>query len=86
MDLKGNSVMLFMQNDIQVGDSVALTNSVGTGYIRGGIVESVDEKFVKIKFICEKGKGKGFLVVPRESVVKDEYGNITVNMMELKEK
>ena len=72
-----------MQNDIKVGDSVALSNSVGTGYVRGGIVESIDESFVKIRFICEKGKGKGYLVVPRISIVKDEYGHIIVNMMKL---
>lgn len=71
-----------MQDEINVGDSVTLTNSVGTGYIRGGIVESIDGNFVKIRFVCEKGKGKGYLVVPRRSIVKDEYGNMIVNMME----
>jgi len=75
-----------MKNEIQVGDSVALTNSVGTGYVRGGIVENIDDRFVKIKFVCEKGQGKGFLIVPRESVIKDEYGNMIVNMMELNDK
>ena len=75
-----------MKKDIEIGDSVALTNSVGTGYIRGGIVESIDGNFVKIKFICNKGKGKGFLVVPRKSIVKDEYGNMIINMIELTDK
>lgn len=74
-----------MKNEIQVGDSVALTNSVGSGYVRGGIVENIDDRFVEIKFICEKGQGKGFLIVPRESVVKDEFGKLIINMMELKE-
>jgi hypothetical protein len=74
-----------MKNEIKVGDSVALTNSAGSGYVRGGIVENIDDRFVKIKFVCEKGQGKGFLIVPCESVVKDEFGKLIINMMELKE-
>ena len=75
-----------MKNEIQVGDSVALTNSVGSGYVRGGIIENIDDRFVKIKFVCQEGQGKGFLIVPRESVIKDEFGNMIINMMETKEK
>ena len=52
--------------------------------IKYGVI--IDDRFVKIRFVCEKGKGRGFLVVPLESVIKDEYGNILINMMELKEK
>jgi hypothetical protein len=70
-----------MDKNIKVGDPVILANTMGTGYIRGGVVESLDDKFVKISYICEKGSGKGLLVIPRDAIEKDKNGFIKINLM-----